>query len=69
MHVKSQSCIALFDLLLQQLYGILGQPSYMSTSRLVTPKEMEESFSKFGDVLSTCTFSFLLSIPETLQLR
>ena len=29
MHVKSQSCIVLFDLLLQQLYGILGQPSYL----------------------------------------
>ena len=29
-HVKSQSCIVLFDLLLQQLYGILGQPSYIS---------------------------------------
>ena len=29
MHVKSQSCIILFDLLLQQLYGILGQPSYV----------------------------------------
>ena len=28
MRVKSQSCIVLFDLLLQQLYGILGQPSY-----------------------------------------
>ena len=28
MHVKSESCIVLFDLLLQQLYGILGQPSY-----------------------------------------
>ena len=27
-HVKPQSCIVLFDLLLQQLYGILGQPSY-----------------------------------------
>ena len=31
MHVKSQSCIVLFDLLLQQLYGILGQPSYIHT--------------------------------------
>ena len=30
MHVKSQSCIVLFDLLLQQLYGILGQPSYLN---------------------------------------
>ena len=29
MHVKSQSCIVLFDLLLQQLYSILGQPSYI----------------------------------------
>ena len=29
MHIKSQSCIVLFGLLLQQLYGILGQPSYM----------------------------------------
>ena len=28
-HVKSKSCIILFDLVLQQLYGILGQPSYM----------------------------------------
>ena len=30
MHVKSQSCIVLFDLFLQQLpvYSILGQPSY-----------------------------------------
>ena len=31
-HVKSQSCIVLFDLLLQQLYGILGQPSYIGKS-------------------------------------
>ena len=29
MHVKSHSSIVLFDFLLQQLYGILGQPSYM----------------------------------------
>ena len=29
MHVKSQSCNVLFDLLLQQLYDILGQPSYL----------------------------------------
>ena len=29
MHIKSQSCILLFDLLLQQLYSILGQPSYV----------------------------------------
>ena len=28
MHAKSQACIVLFDLLVQ-LYGILGQPSYM----------------------------------------
>ena len=28
MHAKSKNCIVLFDLLLQQLYGILGQPSY-----------------------------------------
>ena len=33
MHVKSQSCIVLFDLLLQQLYGILGQPSYIRFCR------------------------------------
>ena len=32
MHVKSQSCIVLFDFLLQQLYGILGQPSYLHFS-------------------------------------
>ena len=29
MYVKSLSCIILFDLLIQQLYGILGQPSYV----------------------------------------
>ena len=33
MHVKSQSCIVMFDLLLQQLYGILGRPSYMTLSQ------------------------------------
>ena len=37
MHVKSQSCIVLFGLLLQQLYGILGQPSYLC---LVTGKHV-----------------------------
>ena len=33
MHVKFQSCIVLFDLLLQQLYGILGQPSYVAKTK------------------------------------
>ena len=34
MLVKSQSCIVVFDLLLQQLYGILGQPSYVYFLRI-----------------------------------
>ena len=31
-NVEFQSCTFLFDLLLQQLYGILGQPSYYQSS-------------------------------------
>ena len=40
MHVKSQSCIVLFDLLLQQLYGILGQPSYIVHQCVFLPSSL-----------------------------
>ena len=39
-HVKSQSCIVLFDLVLQQLYGILGQPSYVNIYNDITNRNV-----------------------------
>ena len=71
MHVKSQGCIVLFDLLLQQLYGILGQPSYITIYHgsnlgyvtniilkyfhILVPKSPHTKFGKIGPVVSVKT--------------
>ena len=50
MHVKSQSCIVLFDLLSQQLYGILGQPSYLRKTGHYIHDFLDYMYnSNFGD--------------------
>ena len=61
MHVKSQSCIVLFDLLLQQLYGILGQPSYVQSSAHFTEFFPCNVGTRQGCILSPVLFSLFIN--------
>ena len=65
MHVKSQSCIVLFDLLLQQLYGILGQPSYTSSETFMPLKNQPSTHvTKFIQVVFCIETSIKVSYPK-----